>query len=306
MKIYLRLYAVHDIDLINLKEQGLDFKKIFVEVLNCAIKKKPYVFPYKEDFLNRNKDFSKIKYSGTYRYRFTLNEKTDKDVCEYLKSIKPLKRNSFIKNVIRRSVPILNLSTYSTNEDVLILNNQVESKNNLSEKLGEKINDPHLILNKKEKKKSFQKEDKNNNQKQRQAAHDLNNKSFTSPKLEENKTFIKDQNEKSKSLLESILEERKFSPQKKEIEEVKVTSSLKEDFSNKENSNSEEKTIVSEKEKKITIEKKPYENKNTSDTDRLDADKAVPSNSNENEEENEKDFESFFDSHFQDILNQFS
>lgn len=104
MNITLRLYRMHDLDLMMLKyHSNANFPLIITTTLRAFCKKELFVID-----LSHLTDFSvpkELPYRASQIIR--LDEEKDKDLISFLKSIKDGYQNSFIKNVVR-----LYLSTY--------------------------------------------------------------------------------------------------------------------------------------------------------------------------------------------------
>lgn len=99
MKITLRLYRRHDIDLISLyKNPQFDFKKACIIALRGYVTKQPVLFKQPPYYVPKDE----FKYG--YQMFLILDDVNDADIIDYLETLRPRYRNEFIKMVIRGSV----------------------------------------------------------------------------------------------------------------------------------------------------------------------------------------------------------
>lgn len=99
MRITLRLYRRHDIDLISLyKNPKFDFKKACVMALKGYVHKQPVFFKQPPYYAPKDE----FKYG--YQMFLVLDDNKDADIIDYLDTLRPRYRNEFIKMVIRGAI----------------------------------------------------------------------------------------------------------------------------------------------------------------------------------------------------------
>ena len=95
MKIRVRLYHYHDLDLVSLYREGrLSVSKAAKIALNSFAQKKYFIMEAKE------KKAEKVA-KPVYMFNIVLNEKKDRDAIELLNKIEKGYRNNFIKQLLR-------------------------------------------------------------------------------------------------------------------------------------------------------------------------------------------------------------
>jgi len=112
LKIKMRLYRQHDLDLIGLYiNHDFNFRLAAKQAVISHVRKKEYSIAVPEQVLPKKKITKLIQ---TY-----INlEDTDEDVMEWLSNIKPGYRNSLIKNIIRGYMDNSNSYLYSNDADI--------------------------------------------------------------------------------------------------------------------------------------------------------------------------------------------
>lgn len=124
-KITIRLYAIHDYDLICLyKTKGFDFistiKDIIFEYSNGGfVSYLPPIF---------SEDMTNTKFKGTYKICFTVKDGRDDYIKDFLSQIKKRQINSLIKNLIRQSFLGRNISSYGVNDQFRLNTNRNNEK----------------------------------------------------------------------------------------------------------------------------------------------------------------------------------
>ena len=111
MKITVRLYRTTDLDLIGLAcGDGVSVSKELKKCLVSFVRGVPYS-------INLNPiDVSRvIMTKKSVTLQFYLEPKSYSDVITWLKTIRPRQRNSFLKNLLRSSLPCPYLYMYQTN-----------------------------------------------------------------------------------------------------------------------------------------------------------------------------------------------
>ena len=118
MKIEVKLYSYHDMDLVSLYKTGrVSFPETTRQILNSYANKEAYkvrLFEVDEKRLTRYPSDSYRKY---YHYHVVLDEKDDADAVGLLKRITPGYRNNFIKAILRQYLCGAFISDYSIDGD---------------------------------------------------------------------------------------------------------------------------------------------------------------------------------------------
>lgn len=110
MKVSIRLYRRHDMDLIAIhKNPNANFHKMVMTALSCYANHTPYLVSAPEP------DKDKKDYKVIYQLFLNFDEKKDAKVIKLLQGVKPKYRTAFIKSVIRGC--IVGVVTYGTMED---------------------------------------------------------------------------------------------------------------------------------------------------------------------------------------------
>lgn len=107
MDITVRLYRLHDYDLIYLyKNLRWSVKDAMIEALKAYVRKEPV----KIRFPIKVADTDEIRNIKNAQFHIKLNELEDRDLIEFLGTLKKNYRNSFLKNLLRYylySAPIM-------------------------------------------------------------------------------------------------------------------------------------------------------------------------------------------------------
>ena len=94
MKVIIRLYRQHDLDLLTLKHTSKTFQKDVREALRSYVRKIDYR-------IDVNRDLSLQTWPKSSQCHISLHDEKDKDVILWLASISKGYRNSLIKNIVR-------------------------------------------------------------------------------------------------------------------------------------------------------------------------------------------------------------
>lgn len=125
MKVVMRLYRMHDMDLIALyKHKQFNFRN----ALRYALKNYIYDNP-KKMLAPTAVDLSETEFRSCYRFIISFDDEKDSDVIELLLNVKPRYRNSFLKNILRYSLVGMNVSVYSSLSSEYIKENKLLLKN---------------------------------------------------------------------------------------------------------------------------------------------------------------------------------
>lgn len=118
MRIEIKLYSYHDMDLVGLYKTGqVVFPETTRQVLNAYARKEVFRVRLQHVNYKRMAKYPDDSYRKYYHYYVTLNEKTDKDAIALLNKITPGCRNSFIKVILRQYLCGVLLSAYSIDEN---------------------------------------------------------------------------------------------------------------------------------------------------------------------------------------------
>lgn len=100
MKITIRLYRRHDMDLLVLyKNKNFGFQKALKKALKAYIHKEPYLVYQPE-----TQDFSKADFKYSYQTFLILDDVYDKEIIDWLKNVKKNHRNILLKTILRGSI----------------------------------------------------------------------------------------------------------------------------------------------------------------------------------------------------------
>ena len=110
MKIKLRLYRQHDLDLIGLYiNPDFNFRNAVKHTLTAYVRNEPYTINFPEPVLPRKKI--------NYLIQICVNlDESEGDIADWLVTMKSGYRNSMIKNILRGYMPVPNIYLY--NEDI--------------------------------------------------------------------------------------------------------------------------------------------------------------------------------------------
>lgn len=98
MNITVRLYKLHDFDLIYLyKNLRFPIKEAMKRALIAYVRDEPVFFQVPVTHV-KNDELSNIKHA---QFHIKLSEEEDADVIQYLSTLKRFYRNSFLKNLLR-------------------------------------------------------------------------------------------------------------------------------------------------------------------------------------------------------------
>ena len=115
MRIEIKLYSYHDMDLVGLYKTGqVVFPETTKQVLNAYAKKEVFRVRLQKVNYKRLAKYPDDSYRKYYHYYVTLDEHKDAAAITLLNSITPGCRNSFIKVVLRQYLCGVLLSAYST------------------------------------------------------------------------------------------------------------------------------------------------------------------------------------------------
>ncbi len=135
MKITVRLYRQTDLDLIGLCcADGMSVSKELKKCLVAFVRGVPYSINLKPIDVS-----AQIVTKKSVTLQFYLENKTHSDVINWLKTIRPRQRNSFLRNLLRSSLPCPYLYMYQTNQILVnnmiadIYDRQIELENNFEE-----------------------------------------------------------------------------------------------------------------------------------------------------------------------------
>ena len=103
MKIEVKLYSYHDMDLVGLYKTGkISFPETTRQILNSYANKDVYKVKVLKTNEDRLAKYPKDSFRKYYHYHVLLDKKTDADAIALLKRITPGYRNNFIKVVLRQ------------------------------------------------------------------------------------------------------------------------------------------------------------------------------------------------------------
>lgn len=115
MKITVRLYRQTDLDLIGLCcADGVSVSKELKKCLVAFVRGIPYSIKLKPLDVS-----AQIMTKKSVTLQFYLENKTHSDVINWLKTIRPRQRNSFLRNLLRSSLPCPYLYMYQTNQGLV-------------------------------------------------------------------------------------------------------------------------------------------------------------------------------------------
>lgn len=115
MRIEIKLYSYHDMDLVGLYKTGqVVFPETTKQVLDAYAKKEVFRVRLQKVNYKRLAKYPDDSYRKYYHYYVTLDEHKDAAAITLLNSITPGCRNSFIKVVLRQYLCGVLLSAYST------------------------------------------------------------------------------------------------------------------------------------------------------------------------------------------------
>lgn len=118
MKVEVKLYSYHDIDLVSLYKTGrVMFPETTRKVLNSYARKEAYRVQLMEPNQKKISKYPENNYRKYYHYHIILNEKYDADAIHLLKCITPGFRNNFIKAVLRQYLCGVFVPEYNINGD---------------------------------------------------------------------------------------------------------------------------------------------------------------------------------------------
>ena len=118
MKIEVKLYSYHDMDLVSLYKTGrVSFPETTRQILNSYANKEAYKVRLLEVDEKRLTRYPSDSYRKYYHYHVVLDEKDDADAVGLLKRITPGYRNNFIKAILRQYLCGVFISDYSINGD---------------------------------------------------------------------------------------------------------------------------------------------------------------------------------------------
>ena len=118
MKIEVKLYSYHDMDLVSLYKTGrVSFPETTRQILNSYANKEAYKVRLLEVDEKRLTRYPSDSYRKYYHNHVVLDEKDDADAVGLLKRITPGYRNNFIKAILRQYLCGVFISDYSINGD---------------------------------------------------------------------------------------------------------------------------------------------------------------------------------------------
>lgn len=118
MKIEVKLYSYHDMDLVSLYKTGqVSFPETTRQILNSYANKEAYKVRLLETNTKRLSRYPSDSYRKYYHYHVVLDEKDDGDAVRLLKHITPGYRNNFIKAILRQYLCGAFIADYSINGD---------------------------------------------------------------------------------------------------------------------------------------------------------------------------------------------
>lgn len=105
MRIEVKLYFYHDIDLVSLYKTGrIAFPATTKQVLNAYARKEIYKVKLLDVNQKRASKYPQEGYRKFFHYHIELDEEEDADAIELLQRITPGYRNNFIKAVLRQYI----------------------------------------------------------------------------------------------------------------------------------------------------------------------------------------------------------
>ena len=123
MRIEIKLYSYHDLDLVSLYKTGrIAFPETTRQVLNSYARKEVYKvrpLPLNE---NRAAKYPQKMYRKFYHYHVDLDNKEDADAIRLMRTITDGYRNNFIKSVLRQYLCGIFTEEYSKEDDARFFN----------------------------------------------------------------------------------------------------------------------------------------------------------------------------------------
>ena len=123
MRIEIKLYSYHDLDLVSLYKTGrIAFPETTRQVLNSYARKEVYKvrpLPLNE---NRAAKYPQKMYRKFYHYHVDLDSKEDADAIRLMRTITDGYRNNFIKSVLRQYLCGIFTEEYSKKGDARFFN----------------------------------------------------------------------------------------------------------------------------------------------------------------------------------------
>lgn len=118
MKIEVKLYSYHDMDLVSLYKTGqVSFPETTRQILNSYANKEAYKVRLLETNTKRLSRYPSDSYRKYCHYHVVLDDKDDGDAVRLLKHITPGYRNNFIKAILRQYLCGAFIADYSINGD---------------------------------------------------------------------------------------------------------------------------------------------------------------------------------------------
>lgn len=118
MKIEVKLYSYHDMDLVSLYKTGqVSFPETTRQILNSYANKEAYKVRLLETNIKRLSRYPSDSYRKYYHYHVVLDDKDDRDAVRLLKHITPGYRNNFIKAILRQYLCGAFIADYSIDGD---------------------------------------------------------------------------------------------------------------------------------------------------------------------------------------------
>lgn len=123
MKVEVKLYSYHDMDLVGLYKTGkVSFPETTRQVLNSYARGEVYKVKLLHTNEKRLSKYPKTSFRKYYHYHVMLDEKEDSDAIALLHRITPGYRNNFIKVVLRQYLCGVFLEEYCVNGDTSFFN----------------------------------------------------------------------------------------------------------------------------------------------------------------------------------------
>lgn len=118
MKIEVKLYSYHDMDLVSLYKTGqVSFPETTRQILNSYANKEAYKVRLLETNTKRLSRYPSDSYRKYYHYHVVLDKNDDRDAVRLLKRITPGYRNNFIKAILRQYLCGAFIADYSIDGD---------------------------------------------------------------------------------------------------------------------------------------------------------------------------------------------
>lgn len=123
MKVEVKLYSYHDMDLVGLYKTGkVSFPETTRQVLNSYARGEVYKVKLLHTNDKRLAKYPKTSFRKYYHYHVVLDGKEDSDAISLLHKITPGYRNNFIKVVLRQYLCGVFLEEYCVNGDTSFFN----------------------------------------------------------------------------------------------------------------------------------------------------------------------------------------